>query len=95
MFLVSTQAVAHWFSFGNAVALKSYSFTKKNTLHPNHNRTYVHKHCVKNVHIWSFSGLYFPAFGLNTARYSISIRIQSKFRKYEPENIQIQTLLMQ
>ena len=24
-------------------------------------------HCVKSVRIWSFSGGYFPAFGLNTA----------------------------
>ena len=23
-------------------------------------------HCVKSVRIWKFSGLYFPAFGLNT-----------------------------
>ena len=28
-------------------------------------------HCVKNVHIWSFPGPYFPAFGLNTVRYSV------------------------
>ena len=26
-------------------------------------------HCVKGVHIRSFSGPYFPAFGLNTERY--------------------------
>ena len=26
----------------------------------------VSKHCVKSIHIWSFSGPYFPAFGLNT-----------------------------
>ena len=29
-------------------------------------------HCVKNVHIGSFSGPYFPTFGLNTEIYSIS-----------------------
>ena len=29
-------------------------------------------HCVKSVHIRSFSGLYFRAFGLNT----VSLRIQ-------------------
>ena len=28
-----------------------------------------------------FSGLYFPAFGLNTERYSVSLRIQSECRK--------------
>ena len=25
-------------------------------------------YCVKGVRIWSFSGLYFPAFGLNVAK---------------------------
>ena len=28
-----------------------------------------------------FSGPYFPAFGLNTERYSVSLRIQSEYRK--------------
>ena len=32
---------------------------------------------VKWVRIRSFSGLYFPAFGLNTERYSLFLRIQS------------------
>ena len=31
-------------------------------------------HCVKSVLIRSFSGPYFPAFGLNTERYSVQIR---------------------
>ena len=38
-------------------------------------------HCVKSVRIQRFSGLYFPACGLNTERYSISLRIQAKCRK--------------
>ena len=38
-------------------------------------------HSVKSVHIWSFSGLYFPAFGLNMERYFVSLRIQSKCGK--------------
>ena len=38
-------------------------------------------HCVKNVRIWSFSGPYFPAFGLNKQRYFVSLCIQSKFGK--------------
>ena len=38
-------------------------------------------HCVKNVCIRSFSGPYFPAFGLNMERYGLSIRIQSKCGK--------------
>ena len=37
--------------------------------------------CVKSVRIWSFSGPHFPAFGLNTERYSVPLRIQSKCGK--------------
>ena len=39
------------------------------------------KHCVKSVRILSYSGPYFPAFGLNTERYSISLCIQSECGK--------------
>ena len=39
------------------------------------------QHCVKCVQIRSFSGLYFPAFGLNTERYEISFRIHSECGK--------------
>ena len=38
-------------------------------------------HCAKSVRIWNFSGLYFPAFGLNTEKYSMSPPIQSKCGK--------------
>ena len=38
-------------------------------------------HCVKSVHIRRYSGPNFPAFGLNTERYSVSLRIQSKCGK--------------
>ena len=41
--------------------------------------------CVKSVRTWSCSGLYFPAFGLNTGTYSVSLRIQFECRKYGPE----------
>ena len=34
-------------------------------------------HCVKSVRIRSYSGPHFPAFGLNTERYFVSVRIQS------------------
>ena len=37
--------------------------------------------CVKSVHASSYSGPYFPAFGLNTERYGVSLRIQSKCAK--------------
>ena len=33
-------------------------------------------HCVKIVRIRSYSDPYFPAFGLNTKRYGVSLRIQ-------------------
>ena len=36
------------------------------------------EHYVKGARIWSYSGLHFPAFGLNTERYSVSLYIQSK-----------------
>ena len=52
-------------------------------------------HCVKSVHIRSYSGLYFPAFRLNSERYSVSLRIQAECRKYGPEQLRIRTLFMQ
>ena len=33
---------------------------------------------VRSVHIWSFVRSNFPAFGLNTERYGVSLRIQSE-----------------
>ena len=36
---------------------------------------------MKIVRIWDFSGLYFPAFGLNTERYGVSRRMQSECGK--------------
>ena len=38
-------------------------------------------HYVKNVRIRSYSGPYFPAFGLNTDRYGVSLRVQSECGK--------------
>ena len=40
-----------------------------------------YSHCVKSVRIPSFSGLYFPAYGLATERYEVSLRIQSEYRE--------------
>ena len=42
-------------------------------------------HCVKSVRFRSYSGPYFPAFGMNTERYSVSLRNQSECGKYGPE----------
>ena len=38
-------------------------------------------HCVKSVQIRSFSGPYFPVFGLNAEIYSVNLRIPSKCGK--------------
>ena len=38
-------------------------------------------HCVKSVRIRSYSGQYFPTFGLKRELYGVSLRIQSKCRK--------------
>ena len=38
--------------------------------------TLKQKHCVKRVGIRSFSGPYFPVFGLNTERCGVYFRIQ-------------------
>ena len=38
-------------------------------------------HCEKCVHTRSYSGPHFPAFELNTERYSVSLRIQSECGK--------------
>ena len=38
-------------------------------------------HCAKSVRIWIYSGPDFPAFGLNTKRYFLSLHIQSKCGK--------------
>ena len=40
-------------------------------------------HCVKSVRIRSYSGPYFPAFGVNTERYRVSQRIQSECKKMQ------------
>ena len=42
---------------------------------------FYYYYCVKRVHIWSFSGPYFPTFGVNTERYGVSLRIQSECGK--------------
>ena len=36
---------------------------------------FIH-HCIKSVRIRSYSGPYFPAFGLTTERYEVSLHIQ-------------------
>ena len=52
-------------------------------------------HCVKSVHFRSYSGPYFPAFGLNTERYGVSLRIQSVCGKIQTRKTPNRTLFMQ
>ena len=44
-------------------------------------RNDLSENCRKSVRIMSYSGPYFPAFGLNTERYSVSLPIQSECGK--------------
>ena len=69
---------------------KSYAHAKRNLLKKgvDFSRIYVNlikderkNHYVKSVRIRSFSCLRFPAFGLKTGRYSVSLRIQCKCGK--------------
>ena len=52
-------------------------------------------YCVKTVRIWSFSGPYFLAFGLNTERYSYLSVFNLNAGKYRPEKLRIRTLFTQ
>ena len=53
----------------------------KNYAEPDYNAEVKDKHCVKGVRIRSYSAPHFPVFGLNTERYGVPLRIQSKCRK--------------
>ena len=41
----------------------------------------LYSHCVKSDRIRSYFGPHFPAFGLNTERYGVCLRIQSECGK--------------
>ena len=57
---------------------------------------WVKNYCVKSVQIRSFSGPYFPAFGLNTERYGVSLRIQSEYGEIRTrKKLRIWTLFTQ
>ena len=45
--------------------------------------TFLVHHCTKSVLIRSCSGSYIPVFVLNTKRYGVSLRIQSKYGKIQ------------
>ena len=49
---------------------------------------------VNSVHIWSFSGPHFPAFGLNLEIYRVNIRIQAKCGNMLTRKLRICALFM-
>ena len=49
----------------------------------------------ESVRVWSFSGPYFPAFGLNTEKYGVSLPIQFKCGKIRTRKLRIRTLFTQ
>ena len=51
--------------------------------------------CVKSVLIHSYSGLYFLAFGLNTQRNELSLRIKVNASKFGPVQLRMRTLFTQ
>ena len=53
------------------------------------------EHYLKSSHTRSFSGPYFPAFGLKTERCSVSFRIQSECGKIRTRKLPIRTLFTQ
>ena len=60
--------------------------------------TYTTNHCVKIVHIRSYSSPHFSVFGLNTERYSASLYLSvfsPNAGKYVPQNLRIWALFSQ
>ena len=49
---------------------------------------------MKSAHIGSFPGPYFPAFELNTERYSVSLRIQSECGKMQVSSFKVSRILL-
>ena len=67
----SSQSCSNYIGISLLMTLKKYLLVSKNFHHD--------IHCVKFVSIWSYSSLHFPAFGLNTKRYSLYLRIQCEW----------------
>ena len=71
-------AVVTIINFFERLTISNYLAT---SLCKNSGNKLAYLHCVKTVHIWSFSGPCFPACEMNRERYSISLNIQSECRK--------------
>ena len=68
---------------GNSISYKIFKFEYKTTKICCWRFSFLHHHCVKSVHIRSYSGPLFHAFRLNAKRYGVSLRIQSECRKIQ------------
>ena len=55
----------------------------KNNVFATERSAFLSKHFLKSVRIRSFSSPYFPAFGLNTQRYSVSLCFQFECRRIQ------------
>ena len=74
--------------------MKSLSFDRTTERQEKFKKSLSHHHCttplqcVKSIRIRSFPSSYFPVFVLNTERYGVSFRIQSKCGKMRTRKIQ-------
>ena len=71
------------FQFGETVKVNVYLGHEQEFRLARFNQQVSNQHCIKIVRVRSYSGPHFPAFGLNTERYSVSIRIQSECGKMQ------------
>ena len=73
VFSIVDLVILIWYNFLFAWIKTNFYRTKDKLATKKKNKLF---YCVKSVHIRSYSGPHFPAFGLNTERYGISLRIQ-------------------
>ena len=73
----------HWYLFYLCIT---------NLLHTLRKRLSKNLHCVKSVLIRSFSGPYFPTFGLNTEIHRVNLRFQFEYGKTRTRKLRIRAL---
>ena len=74
--------VLHWVKSVSRVTFKSYRIKSFESFPAK----VQEQHFVKRVRSWSFSGTYFPAFGLNTEIYIVNLCIYQMRENTEHEN---------
>ena len=78
VFSIVDLVILIWYNFLFAWIKTNFYRTKDKLATKKKNKLF---YCVKSVRIRSYSGPHFPAFGLNTERYGISLRTQSECGK--------------